>query len=182
MIQAIETVYNNYRFRSRLEARWAVYFHAMGWDFEYEKEGYDLGGAFYLPDFWLPLVSMWAEVKPDRFSAMELEKCRLLTQGTKFPCLMLSGLPQARAYPAWTWIEHPIYGSEDDPFEVIGQRPETLEIVEYVVSNLKGYAQRERRFYCNPSELPWHWEGMQGAIDAARQVRFEHGEHGRRAR
>ena len=29
MIKAIETVYNGYRFRSRLEARWAVFFDAL---------------------------------------------------------------------------------------------------------------------------------------------------------
>lgn len=70
MIKAIETKY--YRngelrgfFRSRLEARWAVFFDALGIRWEYEKEGYDLGEAgWYLPDFWLPDLKMWIEVKP----------------------------------------------------------------------------------------------------------------------
>jgi hypothetical protein len=30
MLQAIETFYRGYRFRSRLEARWAVLFDALG--------------------------------------------------------------------------------------------------------------------------------------------------------
>ena len=30
-LRPIETHYNGYRFRSRLEARWAVFFEAMGW-------------------------------------------------------------------------------------------------------------------------------------------------------
>jgi hypothetical protein len=30
VIKTIETIYNGYRFRSRLEARWAVFFDAMG--------------------------------------------------------------------------------------------------------------------------------------------------------
>lgn len=38
MIKAIETVYNGYRFRSRLEARWAVFFDEMGVQYEYEAE------------------------------------------------------------------------------------------------------------------------------------------------
>ena len=42
MIQAIETRYNGYRFRSRLEARWAVFFDEMGIEYEYEIEGFDL--------------------------------------------------------------------------------------------------------------------------------------------
>ena len=54
MIKAIETIYNNYRFRSRLEARWAVFFDAIGIKYEYEVEGYDINGVRYLPDFWLP--------------------------------------------------------------------------------------------------------------------------------
>jgi hypothetical protein len=64
-IKAIETVYNGYRFRSRLEARWAVFFDALGLKYEYEKEGYDLGEAgWYLPDFWLPSLDAWWEIKP----------------------------------------------------------------------------------------------------------------------
>ena len=41
-IKAIETEYNGYRFRSRLEARWAVFFDAMGIKYEYEPEGFEL--------------------------------------------------------------------------------------------------------------------------------------------
>ena len=36
-MKAIETEYNCYKFRSRLEARWAVFFDALGWEYEYEK-------------------------------------------------------------------------------------------------------------------------------------------------
>lgn len=51
-IRAIETEYNGYRFRSRLEARWAVFFDALGVRYEYEPEGYELpSGKKYLPDF-----------------------------------------------------------------------------------------------------------------------------------
>lgn len=65
MIQAIETQYKGYRFRSRLEARWAVFFDALNIEWEYEKEGYDLGKTgWYLPDFWLPKQKTFLEVKP----------------------------------------------------------------------------------------------------------------------
>ena len=37
MIKAIETIYNGYRFRSRLEARWAVFFDEMGIKYEWQK-------------------------------------------------------------------------------------------------------------------------------------------------
>lgn len=40
MIKAIETSYKGYRFRSRLEARWAVFFDALGVSWKYEDQGY----------------------------------------------------------------------------------------------------------------------------------------------
>lgn len=69
-IVPIETIYKGYRFRSRLEARWAVFFDALGVPWEYEKEGFDLGEmGWYLPDFWLPVQKLWAEVKPKHLIA-----------------------------------------------------------------------------------------------------------------
>ena len=51
-MKAIETEYRGYRFRSRLEARWAVFFDAIGAEWEYEPEGFLLDdGTRYLPDF-----------------------------------------------------------------------------------------------------------------------------------
>lgn len=58
-LKAIQTEYKGYLFRSRLEARWAVFFDACGVDWEYEPEGYDLGdGLYYLPDFLLHGVTV----------------------------------------------------------------------------------------------------------------------------
>jgi hypothetical protein len=63
-IQPIETIYRGYRFRSRLEARWAVFLDAARIVWEYEAQGFDLGGARYLPDFWLPKDRQFLEIKP----------------------------------------------------------------------------------------------------------------------
>lgn len=66
--RAIETRYKGYRFRSRLEARWAVFFDALGLRWEYEPEGFELpGGVRYLPDFRVHApnnLTTWFEVKP----------------------------------------------------------------------------------------------------------------------
>jgi len=67
-IKAIETEYNGYRFRSRLEARWAVFFDAMRIKYEYEPEGYkaevcDGSIIRYLPDFYFPDSDCYGEVK-----------------------------------------------------------------------------------------------------------------------
>ncbi len=53
-ITALPTEYKGYRFRSRLEARWAVFFDVCRVKWEYEPEGFALpNGQFYLPDFLL---------------------------------------------------------------------------------------------------------------------------------
>lgn len=53
-IKPIETYYNGYKFRSRLEARWAVLFDALGIEYEYESEGFEFPNRKrYLPDFVL---------------------------------------------------------------------------------------------------------------------------------
>lgn len=68
MIKAIETKYNGYRFRSRLEARVAVLFDAMGFRYQYEPETFAITPCYgtsqaYLPDFYLPDYDIWVEVK-----------------------------------------------------------------------------------------------------------------------
>lgn len=69
-IKPIETVYKGYRFRSRLEARWAVFFDTIDAEWEYEPEGFTLSdGTKYLPDFLLKNVrgrgadNIYVEVK-----------------------------------------------------------------------------------------------------------------------
>src|SRR5215207_10140965 len=66
-IKAIETCYKGYRFRSRLEARWAVAFDAAGIPWEYEQEGFDVHGRWYLPDFVIttPEGKCVVEIKPE---------------------------------------------------------------------------------------------------------------------
>lgn len=73
-IKAIETRYKGYKFRSRLEARWAVFFDALEIEWEYELEGFDLGKNFgwYLPDFYLKSLDLFIEVKP--FIPKDIEK------------------------------------------------------------------------------------------------------------
>lgn len=92
-IKAIETVYNGYRFRSRLEARWAVFFDTLGIKYEYEKEGYELqknplpwihreSTVWYLPDFWLPEQQYYIEIKGQEPSEEERDKAYRLSLET----------------------------------------------------------------------------------------------------
>jgi hypothetical protein len=64
--------------RSRLEARHAVFFDALGIPWEYEKEGYEIEGIRYLPDFWLPEQDCFVEIKGQEPTDDEIDKARLL--------------------------------------------------------------------------------------------------------
>lgn len=98
-ISTLPTQYGGVMFRSRLEARWAVYFDLEKIEWIYEPEGFDLPElGRYLPDFYLPEVRMYAEVKPDKFTKDELYKCMTLAEVTKRECLILEGLPDSVYY------------------------------------------------------------------------------------
>ena len=108
-VRVIETDYKGYRFRSRLEARWAVFFDTLGVAWEYEREGYDLDGVWYLPDFWLPKARVFVEIKPNAATAEEEDKCMRLCQSYYggADVLLLAGDPWEGAYDGtlYQWTE-----------------------------------------------------------------------------
>ena len=76
-IKAIETEYNGYRFRSRLEARWAVFFDTAGIEYQYEPEGFELeNGVRYLPDFYLPWFKCYVEIKNSNLTIKEEKEAK----------------------------------------------------------------------------------------------------------
>ena len=96
-LRAIETHYKGYRFRSRLESRWAVFLDALGVLWSYEAEGYELGAAGrYLPDFWLPAIGCWLEIKGARPSPSEIRKAVGLAELAGRPVVIFSGEIDAR--------------------------------------------------------------------------------------
>lgn len=167
-LKPIETMYNGYRFRSRLEARWAVFFDALGVEYEYEKEGYDLGEAgWYLPDFWLPQVDMWAEVKPGALTIDEERKIDALVDGTGYVCLLLCGTPENKPYSSIS--NHGVFGGN------------------HYLTMYKNYPIDAHRFYVDWSPLsdfinidgtkgPRKFADTERAVIAARSARFEFGD------
>lgn len=85
-INAIETRYAGYRFRSRREARWAVFLNHLDIPWEYEPQGYRLAdGSTYLPDFLVypdTDLAFWFEVKGSHPTGKELAKAQGLATGT----------------------------------------------------------------------------------------------------
>lgn len=101
-IKAIETQYKGYRFRSRLEARWAVFFDALGAKWEYEKEGFDLGDyGWYLPDFWLPELELWVEIKAEDPTDEESLKLICLQEMTKHSAFVFKSIPNSAGDNSW---------------------------------------------------------------------------------
>jgi hypothetical protein len=63
-IEALPTWYAGITFRSRLEADWAATLDSLGITWEYEPATIALpSGATYIPDFRLPELGTWIEVK-----------------------------------------------------------------------------------------------------------------------
>lgn len=97
MAKAIETSYAGYRFRSRIEARWAVVFDKLNLKWEYESEGFNLPSGRYLPDFYLSTVNVnenvgaWFEVKGRRSNHAEQVQLTELAAETGKPALLSSG-------------------------------------------------------------------------------------------
>lgn len=106
----IQTSYKGYLFRSRLEARWAVFFQGLGLDWEYEVEGFQLAdGTMYLPDFKINIHidKAYPDLDPEERAMMQdfayyIEvKPRNITSDKKFesfnaeyPCsILVSGDP-----------------------------------------------------------------------------------------
>jgi hypothetical protein len=92
-IKAIETEYKGYKFRSRLEARWAIFFDTAGIPWEYEKEGYELStGERYLPDFYLPKNDIFVEVKGVKPNKKYLSMLETFSKEIKKSVLLVIGV------------------------------------------------------------------------------------------
>jgi len=75
LIRPKKTLYNGILFRSKLEAKWAVFFDTLCIAFKYEPvwDEVDIGIGYvqYKPDFYLPDIDLWIEVKPVGFRNMK---------------------------------------------------------------------------------------------------------------
>lgn len=173
-IRPIETVYNGYRFRSRLEARWAVFFDAAGIEYQYEPEGFNIDGVYYLPDFYLPNDDVWVEIKGKALSSEEREKiekfcaakCDITKGGSRFRLLRgeipneLIGINEnVVGIPAFSYISPDEMGNANDKIG-LGLAGK----LKAGVLLLSCWIPRCSR------------EIMVEALMAARQARFEHGE------
>jgi len=173
----IETVYNGYRFRSRLEARWAVFFDALGVRYDYEREGFDLGEhGWYLPDFWLPREECWVEIKPEGFFYDPKYEA---FAGTEQTLLHVVGRPWPGRYGMVLYDgldpEHTIWGSDPmDPLVFALDRK--IPGVLWVTSESASRSLTKARIDHDKPPLS-DSPPLEAAYAAASQARFEHGEN-----
>lgn len=92
------TRYKGKLFRSNLESRWAEFFDEESIDWCYEKYTFDLEGAFYTPDFYLPTQKVFVEVKPDIETLRHegMPRMELLCARTKMQVVAGVGVPNTR--------------------------------------------------------------------------------------
>lgn len=100
----LPTFYKGITFRARGEARWAVFMDTLGVKWQYEVNGYQFAdGTRYLPDFWLPDLKCWIEIKGEAPTDEEELKARQLAELTKSRVYIFFGviaLPDGDTAPA----------------------------------------------------------------------------------
>jgi hypothetical protein len=169
-----------------LEARWAVFLDALDIAYKYEWQGFELGSAGrYLPDFWLPDVRLWLEIKGQYPTEKERKKAERLFERDGNPVLIGVDEPYfgqlllycndltdssggAGWWPGCRWMVR--HGEEGcNPSIAIGvndRRPDRA-FLRYDWSPLNCIEQ---------SWLLAHHDVLLEAAIGARQARFEHGE------
>lgn len=200
----IATKYKGYIFRSRLEARWAVFFDACGYSWEYEPQGFVLpDGRPYLPDFRLTHRhgwQTWVEVKANdqsddgkmgEFAASHIrDRCN--DYGPTYPddCTLVSGDPYKWFIEAKRWAYMcPRCGClECDHIDI--QPPFNSSYWGCLWCDIDtpsgGGHPEEHGFFHNGMVLPHKglivadseklYENIKHACEKARSARFEHGE------
>lgn len=118
VIKPIETVYNGYKFRSRLEARWAVFFDALCIKYIYEPDGFELpNGERYLPDFYLPKFDYYAEVKGlNNHLQQDIQKVEAFVKHADTSVIILSEVPyckdsEAAYFPVFYQVKRRMHNS-----------------------------------------------------------------------
>lgn len=195
-IKPIETLYDGYRFRSRLEARWAVYFKTLGIAYEYEKEGFDLGEAgWYLPDFWLPEFKCWLEVKGQEPTEAEREKAEELFWQHGHPVIMTFGTPKQHGHEkifcmftdddggGVCWFECNFVNSRIDNkiqlfIEDFGKNLFIDQVCSAPIPNTSIEQTRWKELYISVENIPYGVNHSWDAALDARSARFEFGERG----
>lgn len=185
-MKAIETTYRGYRFRSRLEARWAVLFDSIGATWEYEPEGYEHDDTCYLPDFLLHGVKgldkgtdLYIEVKG---VMNDMDACKIDLFSKNKPTLVVGSIPYANSIIDLMdeienemdvdITEHPEWPPRNSTATINGG-----DFPVFIATGMHGGIYLISQYY---GDVDVDEEKTLSAYRAARGARFEHGEKGGR--
>jgi hypothetical protein len=126
----IETLYRGYRFRSRLEARWAIFFDRARIPWRYEPEGYDLSGV-ELPSDLPERTSTWLSsqliYRYKRWRSGDVEYVEDALHAL-LPLIWIDPVEERAAPGSPIWYLPDFYLPEQDCWvEIKGTEPSTLE-------------------------------------------------------
>lgn len=185
-MKPIETIYNGYRFRSRLEARWAVFFDVLGVTYQYEPEGFDIGGEWYLPDFYLPRLETYVEIKPLPDSGIKNEwkwTCHKFQRSTGYNIILCSGSPSDTVFKKFYCAETDSVGinalfctDHASDLHIALHEDSNVRFVNDRIGVLPMDSARDQNMpieMCYPPKTLFDEARFQ-----SRQARFEHGEKG----
>jgi hypothetical protein len=165
-LRALETRYAGHRFRSRLEARWAVFFDELRIAWQYELQGFELSdGSLYLPDFFLPGFDdrergLWVEVKPE---AGDFSKAKRFSKDIGTNLLMAAGIPSTGTF-------YVAVGNDS------ARRSYSYPVAFYGKYLPGGSHEEEYRLYGAPEWENMECDMVERAAARAASARFEFGE------
>lgn len=192
-MEPVQTRYAGCHFRSRLEAKWAVFFDHLDMEWQYEPERYMVGPKearrTYLPDFHLTGHDLWVEVKGDP-AALD-------------PVLMYAAADPYHGLPSSPYGAARDYGLVEPRIVTVGPVPRSpgahglvCVVAGAILAWQRGvFTCTGGKHHLAPVGTPQH-EGLDGglldatatglapcdhvraAYVAARSARFEHGESG----
>ncbi len=183
-MKAIETNYKGYKFRSRLEARWAVFFDYLRVEWRFETEGFESPeGVRYLPDFFLPKTNIrhtegigcFIEIKPKEFKED-------FKHGEWFGNLVLfQGEPKNNIWECWNDDEVDDYGSTGT--EYVGEPsmcdfPMLFWVCEKCRKTKIEFAEGSYNYCSQNCDGNANVDLLRDAAFAARSARFEFGRSG----
>lgn len=173
IIKAIETRYQGFLMRSRLEARWAVFLKNVGAKWEYESQGYDISGTWYLPDFWISSFQMFMEIKSENVKEKEIDLCAQLSFVR--PVLLVSGSPWPREYTVSMFSKGELI--------IKGMFAEVKQLNENPKKNERSYDGKLALGVVDSKKQGYGLMKLKRpvlarALEKARSARFEHGEKG----
>lgn len=191
-VKPIETVYNGYRFRSRLEARWAVFFDSLHVKYEYEPQGFLLpSGRRYLPDFKVKCYGtrgekglaepfdLYVEVK-GFMSNEDADKIIEFATRTDDPYLIDNPVLVVRTIPPPGCSTDSYFTESYDCMDGTKICPFNYQLIDGDYFAAYPAADKNGHFYLWGDDSNYiNFEDIQLVEDAytrARQARFEHGE------